>query len=76
MSRWRLASMGNVHPPTYKWYMLGLNNPLILTFDPNFCGISQHPGTNNYNAAPSKQGGWGDITLQAEMEDLCAYKDS
>ena len=36
-----LGSMG-LFLPTYKWGVLGWNNPLILTFDPNFLG---HPST-------------------------------
>ena len=30
----RLVNVG--YNPTYKWGILGLNNPLILTIDPNF----------------------------------------
>ena len=43
MSRWKLGSMVSkwVISPTYRWCILGLNHPLILTFDP----ILGHPST-------------------------------
>ena len=38
MSCWKLGSMVSkwVISPTYKWDILGLTHPLILTIDPNF----------------------------------------